>query len=135
MGYKRNFQASPLFSFSNSSTLTAGSTWTVDCESDEPTSQKYLPFNYTVITNLSSAPLIFYPNQSSRGKFIPPNSFITFDKKTIPAISSFKIKNNSATTDAEASKIEVTLSKEQYDSQDLLTNVHKALFNFFGGLQ
>lgn len=130
--YRRNYAASPMFSVSNSSAIAASATWIFGFATEKPTCVKYLPFNYTIVSNMSANAILFYPNQSSRGKFIPPSSILTFDKKTIPALSSVKIVNTVASEIA-IDKIEVSCSREAYDTQNVIEDLHKKMMAVLHG--
>jgi len=128
--YYRTYEASPIFSFKNTSTILTTKNWIIDFENDDTTSQKYMPFNNVQITNNSDEDIYFYPNQdSTRAKLVPSGTIITFDSKVIPALRSLKIYNASATT-VSANEIEVAVWKEGVTVDNAFKNMHKAFFKF-----
>lgn len=100
-------QSSPVFIWTNSSdTISAGSSLTVSWEVYKPSANFYLPFNYTRITNKSLADITFYPNQDSdQGIPIPAGSNVSIDADVVPAVWSFRIKNEDSTQTISTSQI------------------------------
>lgn len=126
--YSRNFEASPSFQWSNASQITTGATLTVSWETYNTSSQKYLPFNFTRIVNNSSEDIIFYPQQDSNQSYtIPSGTIITIDKRSIPAIDKFSIKNNGA-GNVGAGEIIINNSREGQSTDSIVERLHERLF-------
>jgi hypothetical protein len=135
VSYKRKYQASPIYSY-NAGAITAGSHVILDFENDNPENgtasavRKYIPFNLTVVTNTSSQPVLFYPNQQAGGHIIPASSSRSFDKTVLPQLYSCKLKNNGSGNISDK-QLYVTVSHQQYDSDDLIASLHKKLTGWF----
>lgn len=125
--YARTYEASPQYQWSNASTITSGSDLNVSWETQDRTSQKYLPFNFTRIVNNSGEDITFYPNQGSRGILCPAGTIQSIDARSIPALSSFRVLN-SGTGTIGANEIVVTNSRTGQDIDSIIERVHKRLF-------
>lgn len=127
--YSRQYEASPSFQWINGSTITAGSQINVSWETQDSTSQKYLPFNFTRIVNNGEADIWFYANQDTdKAYYVPAGTIISIDRSSLPAISSFIVKNAGSNT-ITANKIIITNSKEGQTSDSVIERLHKRLFS------
>ena len=128
--YSREYEASPSFQWINASSILAGATVNVSWETEDATTQKYLPFNFTRIVNNGEADLWFYANQQTNKAFyVPAGTIISIDRATLPALSSFTIKNADGSTSISANKIIVTNSREGQTSDSVIERLHKRLFS------
>lgn len=125
--YARTYEASPHFQWENAE-LTASSSDVVSWESYSLTSKKYLPFDYTRIVNNGESDIMFYPNQSKNGIFIPKGTIYSADARSIPAISSFKITNVGSTT-LTAGKVIITNHRDGQTTDSIIERLHKRLFS------
>jgi len=131
MSYYRTYEASPIFSFKNSATITAGKQILVDVHKDMPASKKYGAFNNLTVTNNSSYDVYIYLNQDkTNSKVIPSGTILTFDRKTIPALRSLIVYNSGSGTIA-INEIEVAVWKEGITQDQAFAKMHKAFFKFF----
>lgn len=128
--YARTYESSPSFQWINGASITAGSTINVSWETQDAKSQKYLPFNFTRIVNNGEADIWFYANQSEdKAYYVPAGTIISVDRASLPAVSSFMIKNADASTTITANKIIVSNSKEGQTSDSVIERLHKRLFS------
>ena len=126
--YSRTYEASPIYSFKNSS-MASATEWLIDIESLEPTSTNYGVMDNIQLQNLSTQDIYFYPNQDrSKSKVIPAGAIITFTKTTIPAIRSLILYNAGSLTIA-ANEIEVSVWKEGVVFDDMVRRMHKSFFS------
>lgn len=129
MNYSRQYENSPQFRWANSGTITVGSYINVSWETEDTTSKKYLPFNLTRIINNASADIIFYPNQNTdSGITVPAGTILTIDRITLPALSTFQIKNSDSSTSITAGQIIVTNSREGQNADSVVQRLHQRLF-------
>lgn len=127
--YQREFESSPSFQWTNAGTILTTKDFNVSWESQDANSIKYLPFNFTRIINNSSYDIIFYPNQDANNPITVPSGTIqSIDKRTLPAVHSFKIKNN-GTGSITAGQIVITNSREGQTGDSIVERLHKRLFN------
>lgn len=125
--YSRKNEVSPSFRWANTGTILTTASDVVSWESYNTASKKYLPFNFTRIINNGEGDIIFYPNQDmNQGIDIPKGTIITLDRQSVPALSSFKIVNNSAVS-ITASKIVITNSREGVDGLSIVQKLHKRI--------
>jgi len=69
----------------------------------------------------------FYPNQdTSNPHYITKGSIVSYDRRTIPALSSFAVKRATATT-ITADKIIISCSKELEGTDSIVARLHKRL--------
>lgn len=130
--YGRTYDASPAFKWENAS-LAAEAGVNVQWETENATAFKYVPFNLTRIVNNGEADIWFYPNQdTNNGFFVPKGTIQTIDSRTLPAVSGFRIVNDSTTTAISAGKIIITNSREAQDGDTIVQRLHKRLF---GGIR
>lgn len=131
--YRRTYEASPFFDFSNSSSITAnGGVWLIDIQEQNTASAKYLPLTNLRVVNNSTENIALYPNQSGEGIVIPAGTILSFDRKTVPALISIKIVNLHATNDISADEIKITCWKEAIEFDTAFKNMHKAFYRFLG---
>jgi len=124
--YTREFGASPSFIWKNAEIAVANQI-NVSWETYNTASQKYLPFNYVRIVNNGEADIWFYPNQdTSNPHYITKGSIVSYDRRTIPALSSFAVKRATATT-ITADKIIISCSKELEGTDSIVARLHKRL--------
>lgn len=131
--YRRTYEASPFFDFSNASSITAnGGVWLIDIGEQNTSSQKYLPLTNLRIANNSTENIALYPNQQSEGIVIPAGTILSFDRKTVPALISIKVENLHASNDISANEIRIAVWKEAIEFDTAFKNMHKAFFRFLG---
>lgn len=126
--YQRKFK-SPPFSFSNGSTITAGSFFLFDFYQDNTTSQSYGAFNNLFVSNASSSnDILIYPNQrQDRGGVIVPHTVNeTLGQESIGAVSSLLIKNNGTTT-INANEIRITVWKDDATPASVFARLHEKI--------
>ena len=124
--YDRVFAESPRFSYQNP-ILVDGASDVISWESQDPKSKKYLPFNFTRIVNNGEGDIWFYPDQNEDNKILViAGTIISLDRSSLPAISSFKIINDSGVT-ITADKIIITNSKEGQTGDSVVQRLHKRL--------
>lgn len=129
--YRRKYESSPNYQWENSSSITDDNLIRVSWETEDTTTQKYLPFNFTRIINNGETDIYFYPNQDEeRGFLVPKGTIQSFDGRTIPALSSFAIKRATATT-ITANKIVISNHKEGQTADSIVQRLHKRVL---GGL-
>ena len=107
---------STIYRTTNSSALAVGSYMSEDFEKHN-VMKKYVPLNYLVITNKSSQTLELMINDTIP-KLIPANSVVAFDKKDIPAIWRYTIKNTGSSS-ISADGVEVVAYKQGITQDDL----------------
>lgn len=126
--YNRTLAPSPQFTWKNSQILT-GAIEVMNWYNYSVASQKYLPFNLTRIINNSSYDITFYPNQNmgaTDGILIPKGTIFTVDRSSIPALSSFIVKNEGAST-ITANQIIVTNSREGQTANSIVQRLYDRL--------
>jgi len=125
--YSREFEASPQFSWTNASVISAGATTILSWESYKPTSKKYLPFNFTRVINNSAVEIIVYPNQDTNNPiYVPNGTILSIDRDTIPAVNSFAIKNNGG-ANVTANQIVISNSRQGVTQDGIVARLHKRL--------
>lgn len=117
-------------SVKNSATITAGSIWTYNIEDQKTTWVKYLPFDRIVVVNNADEDISLYPNMDTgRAKLIPSGTIWVFEApEDIPAIHSWKIKNEHASTTVSANEIEIQCSRKGMVSDSLAKAISKNVF-------
>lgn len=126
--YTRKYGPSPAFQWTNAE-ISDDNLINVSWESEDFTSKKYLPFNFTRIINQGEDNIIFYPNQDTSNPFlIVKGTQQTIDRSSLPAVSSFAIKR-SGTNTITASKIVVVNSKEAETETSMLQRLHRRLLD------
>lgn len=127
--YSRDYETSPIFSFSNSSTITAGNQDVIDFATVKPATAKYLPFNTLQILNNSSVVISVYINQKrDRPIKIPAGVIQPIDSTIAPAINSLLIENNDGSTSISANELQFLVSKDNVTTDLLAKRVHNLLF-------
>jgi len=127
--YRRTYEASPIYRFRNSA-LSPAESETFDIGEREKTSQKWLPLTNLRIVNNSAYNLILFPNQQQEGMVIPAGTILSFDRKTIPALYSFRIQNIDSSNTINADLIDISVWKEAVEFDQAFAQMHKAFFNF-----
>lgn len=121
--------SSPIFSFSNSGTVAVGGFDLFDFESDNASTQKYLPFNVLTIHNNSQAQITIYPNQdTTKGIIISSGVTRIFTQDEIGFIRSLKYKNSDSANSISAGQISIEVTKNQLNTNSLITIFAKKLF-------
>ena len=128
--YRRTFEASPFFDFSNYSTIASSKSWLIDIGQQNNSAQKYLPLTNLRIVNNSTEDIAIFPNQQAEGMIIPAGTVLTFDRKTVPALNSLKVQNIDASATIGENKIKVTFWKEAIEMDQAFNKMHKAFFKF-----
>lgn len=131
--YERQNEASPPFRFSIGA-IAAGAFTVVSFETSDRTTQKYLPFNFVIITNNSSADLVVYPNQNTAtgGIDVPAGTVYISAPEEIPAISSVRIDNIEASTAVVSGEVRVTAQRKAVDTQRMVASIHRKIFKMAG---
>jgi len=125
--YTRNNGPSPIYQWSNSSNITAGSKTGISWAEYDATSQKYLPFDTISIVNNSSVNLMFYINQD-KPLYIPAGVIKDIPRQLVPALHSFLIENLDDTDAVAENEIYVTCVKEGITTDNLFSSLHQRLF-------
>lgn len=135
--YGRQFQVSPLFSYSNSATVTAGTYFLVDIESDTPdggasagSGFRYSPFNNCRISNNSTCDIIVYPNQqTAQGVLVAKGTTVTLDNQATKGFNSLKVLNNDSSSSITANQVRCLFWKDNVTVDTTLKRIHSFIFN------
>ena len=127
--YRRSYQASPFYEFSNDA-ITTTSSWLIDIGEDKPEAKKHLPFSNVRIVNNSSENVVFFPNQRNEGVNIPSGTIISFDKMSIEGLNSLKFTNLGANT-ISANQLKITIWREGVEIDGAFQKMHKAFYEKF----
>lgn len=126
--YQRVFK-SPIFRFSNASSIATSGRYLIDYYESNSSMQKYGSFNYIRVVNNSSEDILVYPNQdTSQGQLIPANQTTTFDETVIQATTSLLIENVGSGT-ISASQITVHIWKDRTDVESIASNLHAKFYS------
>ena len=132
--YRRKYMASPIFSLTNPSTITAGSKWIYDYATSKPVSVKYHPFNTVMITNDSSVPVNVWVNQNpDKKKMCAAGQTLTLGKEDGINLVTFILENLDSTTTVAIGEIEVAAFNLAHDSEDVVASVHKKILGLLYG--
>ena len=112
---------SPLLELTNTAVIPAGGVFRISLE--QFPYDKYLPFNFCMIQNVSAERVRFIVNDSVRFS-VPAGVIQTFDSSTIPAVWSFQV-NNLGANNIDENDIVVTFQK--------VKDVKTAQVKLFGG--
>ena len=92
--YKREFETSPVFIFSNTGTIGTTAELILDFASLNSQTEKYSPFNILTVHNTSTVKIKVFPNQDRTKSFvIPSGTSRTFTQDQIRFIRSLIIEN------------------------------------------
>ena len=128
--FSRREDASPSFQWTNLVQINEGEYVNFSWETYNTIPQKYLPFNFSRIINNSTALMELYSNQDERNKItVPAGTIMTIDRRTIPAVSSWRIKAVSG--NAAIGKIIINNSREAVSADTLVTRLYTRLFGRF----
>ena len=127
--YKREFETSPVFVFSNSGTIATSGELIMDFASLNSQTEKYSPFNILTIHNTSSVKIKIFPNQDRSKSFvIPTGTSRTFTQDQIRFIRSLIIVNQSSTVTITANQIDVEIQKDIVNEDSNIKRKHKVAF-------
>ena len=128
--YSRQYETSPIFRQRNTATIASNAYFAYNWEiSESTTAKKYLPFNMLIITNNDTANAfeLYINGDILPIKYIPAGVIVSIDRETIPAFSSFVLKNIGSTTSA-IGNIEVVAQREAITPEVMAQNLHKDMF-------
>ena len=125
--YARTYETSPIFRQRNTATIAANAYFVYNWEISEPTgAKKYLPFNLLIVTNndTANAMELCLNGDILPIKYIPAGTITTIDRNSIPAFSSFVLKNIGSTTIAIGS-VEVIAQREGIKTEEIAQDLHR----------
>ena len=133
--YRRSYEASPIFNFTNDSEVSAGAGFLIDIGEADTKTKKYLPLSNVRIVNNSNVNIAFFPNQRSEGITIPSGTILSFDRNSIPAIYSLKFTNLDGSNSINANEVKVDVWREGQVVDDGYRKLHKALNKMLYGFR
>ena len=126
--YQRKFK-SPVFRFSNSASILANGTKLFDYHRDNLSTEKYGSFNNLIVTNISSSPIVLYPNQDkNQGVFIASGTDKVLSESSIGSTSSILIENVGTST-ITASQIQISIWKSEQEFESIVQRIHEKAFS------
>jgi len=127
--YRRSYEASPFFEFSNAE-ISASKYWIIDLAENDTRSVKYLPLSNVRIINNSTENITLFTNQAREGMTIPAGTIISLDKASIGSYQSLKILNLSSTNAIALNLIKVSCWREGVVIDEAFKRMHKAFYKF-----
>jgi len=129
--YERKYGISPLFRQKNAAALAPSEVFAYDWEiSANSTAGKYLPFNFLIVTNLSSScALDLYVNGDTSPIMMIPASIVkTIDQNSLPAFRSVLLKNTHASATVAIGEIEVTAQHAPISLEKIAQDMHRKAY-------
>lgn len=126
--YSRSFK-SPIFSFSNSATISAGDTFLFDYHRDNQATEKYGSFNNLRIFNGSTSLVIVYPNQDkNQGIPVASGTDIILDESSVPSTTSLLVENADGSNSITSNQVRVQIWRDKVEVKSIASRLHKRFF-------
>jgi hypothetical protein len=130
--YSRQYETSPLFSFSNAS-LIANGKQLIDLELDKTSKKKYLPLNNVNIQNNSTQKIRITFNQDTNKTYtMNASTVINFDETILPAVWYIQLENVGTST-IDAGDINLTVFKQGVSTETIVQSIHRNIFKKTNG--